>query len=86
MHECTVTGTSQGVPLPALGIFAHEAVTVDPGRGQLYLTEDTPDGRFYRFTPAAYPDLTAGLLEVLVAGPRGAVTWQPALAPSCRSR
>lgn len=81
VHECTVTGTSQGRPLPALGTFAHEAVTVDPGRRQLYLTEDTPDGRFYRFTPAAYPDLTAGLLEVLHADAAGAVTWKPASAP-----
>lgn len=81
VHQCTVTGPSQGVALPALGTFAHEAVTVDPGRGQLYLTEDAPDGRFYRFTPAAYPDLTAGLLEVLHAHGSGAVSWKPALAP-----
>jgi secreted PhoX family phosphatase len=66
---------------PALGMFAHEAVTVDPGRGQLYLTEDTRDGRFYRFTPDAYPSLSSGLLEVLFADPAGSVSWQPALAP-----
>lgn len=81
VYECTVTGASQGRVLPALGTFAHEAVTVDPGRGQLYLTEDTTDGRFYRFTPAAYPDLSAGLLEVLHADPSGAVSWKAALAP-----
>jgi secreted PhoX family phosphatase len=81
VHECDVTGTSQGVVKPALGMFAHEAVTVDPGRGQLYLTEDTRDGRFYRFTPAAYPSLSSGLLEVLFADPAGSVSWQPALAP-----
>lgn len=81
VHECTVTGTSQGTPLPALGTFAHEAVTFDDGRGQLYLTEDTTDGRFYRFTPTAYPDLTAGLLEVLKVAADGAVTWLPALNP-----
>lgn len=81
MHECTVTGTSQGTPLPALGTFAHEAVTFDDGRGQLYLTEDTEDGRFYRFTPDAYPDLTAGRLEVMKVAADGAVTWLPALNP-----
>src|SRR5688572_19821970 len=81
VHECTVTGTSQGVPLPALGTFSHEAVTFDDGRGQLYLTEDTPDGRLYRFTPSAYPDLTTGLLEVMRVAADGAVTWLPALNP-----
>ena len=81
IHECTVEGTSQGVPLPALGTFSHEAVTFDDGRGQRYLTEDTDDGRLYRFTPEAYPDLTAGRLEVLAADDAGAVTWLPAQNP-----
>jgi uncharacterized protein len=43
-------------------------VAVDPVRRQLYLTEDQPDGGLYRFTPTAYPDLSAGRLEVMVAG------------------
>ena len=30
------------------------------------MTEDTPDGCFYRFTPTVYPDLSSGTLEVLV--------------------
>ena len=81
VHECTVTGAGQGVALPALGTFAHEAVTVDPGRKQLYLTEDTTDGRFYRFTPTAYPSLTEGRLDVLHVNAAGAVTWKPALNP-----
>ena len=51
-------------PLRALGRFAHEAVTIDPVRGHLYLTEDasSPNGLLYRFTPvhAAQPSpLTA---------------------------
>jgi uncharacterized protein len=39
--------------LTALGRFAHEAVCVDPGRGDLYLTEDasSPNGLLYRFVP-----------------------------------
>lgn len=81
VHECDVTGASEGVPLPALGAFAHEAVTFDVSRRQLYLTEDTSDGRFYRFTPNAYPDLSSGLLEVLAVDGAGAVTWLPALNP-----
>jgi secreted PhoX family phosphatase len=40
-------------PLKALGRFAHEAVCVDPRRGELYLTEDAsgPNGLVYRFQP-----------------------------------
>jgi secreted PhoX family phosphatase len=40
-------------PLMALGRFAHEAVVVDPERGDLYLTEDAsaPNGLVYRFRP-----------------------------------
>jgi secreted PhoX family phosphatase len=77
----------------ALGTFKHEAVTVDPLRQCLYLTEDQPDGRFYRFVPAAYPDLSAGLLQAAIAtptsldpsDPRWHVTWatipRPNIAP-----
>ena len=82
VYECTVTGTSQGVVRPALGTFSHEAVAVDPGRKQLYLTEDATDGRFYRFTPAAYPDLSRGVLEVLFVDDAGRVTWQSARNPT----
>ena len=38
--------------------------TVDPDAKQVYLTEDEPDGRLYRFTPRRYPDLANGTLEV----------------------
>ena len=40
-------------PLEALGRFAHEAVTIDPDRGDVYLTEDAsgPNGLVYRFRP-----------------------------------
>ena len=34
-----------------LGTFYHEAVAVDAGTHIFYLTEDRPDGRFYRFVP-----------------------------------
>ena len=47
--------------LPAMGPFHHEAAAVDPDGERVYLTEDEPDGAFYRFTPDAYPDLSAGL-------------------------
>jgi len=59
---------------------------VDPDQGRLYLTEDESDGRFYRFTPSAYPKLNDGTLEVAevqgdpLAGP-AAVMWHPVPEP-----
>jgi uncharacterized protein len=43
------------VPLKFLGRFSHEAVAVDPGTSQIYLTEDAagPSGLYYRWTPPA---------------------------------
>ncbi len=42
-------------PIKALGRFAHEAVAVDPGNGEIYLTEDAekPNGLLYRWQPPA---------------------------------
>ena len=72
--ECDPAGVLPAEPRPALGVFNHEAAAVDPVGERVYLTEDEPDGRLYRFTPAGYPDLTAGLLEVaLVSGE--SVSW-----------
>lgn len=62
--ECNPYAAGQGVARPALGTFEHEAACVDPIQQRVYMTEDTGDSCFYRFTPAAYPDLSAGLLEV----------------------
>jgi hypothetical protein len=63
--ECDPTGRSPAVARPALGTFKHEAAAVDPVEGRVYLTEDLPDGRLYRFTPSG-SDLSAGLLEASV--------------------
>jgi secreted PhoX family phosphatase len=92
VYECDPSGPGNGTVRPALGAFAHEAVTVDPVRKQLYLTEDSTTGRLYRFTPASYPDLTVGLLEAARVSPppppndasavrawTGRVTWVPVL-------
>jgi len=80
--ECDPFGEQEGVVHPALGTFQHEAVTVDPVRAHLYLTEDLPDGRFYRYTPErmtgqGFPDLTSGTLAVaqIVEGNEGGVVW-----------
>jgi len=80
--ECDPTQPGQGVVRPAMGAFNHEAVAVDPERQRLYLTEDRPDGRLYRFTPEAYPDLSAGLLEVASVGDDARVSWLPVPDPS----
>jgi secreted PhoX family phosphatase len=72
---------------PALGTFTHEAVAVDPATGQLYLTEDLPDGRWYRFTPdhvslEGRADLDRGQLEAAVVDMTdGRVSWQAIPSP-----
>lgn len=73
--ECDPFAPGQGHVRPALGAFSHEAVAVDPVGQRLYLTEDQPDGRLYRFTPDAYPSLEAGLLEVAVVADNGRTHW-----------
>jgi uncharacterized protein len=73
--ECDPTQPSQGQRRPAMGLFKHEAAAVDSAGQRIYLTEDHPDGGFYRFTPDVYPVLTAGLLEVAVVGAGGRVRW-----------
>jgi secreted PhoX family phosphatase len=75
VHECDPTRLNAGVARPALGVFAHEAVCVDPVREQLYLTEDKEDGCLYRFTPDDYPDLSSGLLEVATGPAPGVLDW-----------
>ncbi len=39
-------------PLTAMGRFNHEAIAVDPGSGDIFLTEDRGDSAIYRFRPA----------------------------------
>jgi secreted PhoX family phosphatase len=47
----TANGLVEPVPLKAMGRFDHEAAAVDPETGIVYMTEDKPDGLFYRFLP-----------------------------------
>lgn len=90
--ECDPTGSRPAVARPALGVFTHEAAAVDPVGRRVYLTEDRDDGGFYRFTPARYPDLNAGVLEIaqiedLPAVTRGGaspVTWRAVPDPTYR--
>lgn len=48
------------VPLKAMGKFNHEAVAVHANTGIVYLTEDRPDGLFYRFIPKTKEKLSDG--------------------------
>ncbi|MEU6414077.1 alkaline phosphatase PhoX [Microbispora sp. NPDC046933] len=62
---------------PAMGRFKHEAAAADPVRKVVYLTEDETNGRFYRFIPNTWGDLSSGRLQVLCAGSAtsGTFTW-----------
>ncbi|WP_250006431.1 alkaline phosphatase PhoX [Actinoplanes sp. M2I2] len=62
---------------PAMGRFKHEAAAADPVRQVVYLTEDETDGKFYRFIPTTWGNLSAGRLQVFRAGSAtsGSFTW-----------
>jgi hypothetical protein len=72
--ECDPTGAQPAIQRPAMGAFAHEAAA-QASDGRLYLTEDRPDGGFYRFTAVAPGDLSDGLLEIATGDGPGQVTW-----------
>ncbi len=80
--EVDPTGATPAEARPALGRWSHEAVAVDPDGEALYLTEDDPGGKLYRFTPDAYPDLSAGRLEAADVGNDGTVAWLEVPDPS----
>lgn len=61
---------------PALGHFNHEAVEVVASQQRLYLTEDSPQGRLYRFIPDVWPRLEAGRLQAAAVDASGGVTWE----------
>lgn len=73
--ECDPLGVEPAVARPKMGLFKHEAASVDPVGRQVYLTEDTGDGCLYRFTPDNYPDLSSGRLDVASVHPSGRVLW-----------
>ncbi|MDQ3034145.1 MAG: PhoX family protein, partial [Myxococcota bacterium] len=80
VFETDPWGETDAIVRPALGVFKHEAATVDPVRAHVYLTEDDSEGRFYRFVPDAmmaggHPDLNSGRLEVAVVAGDDTVTW-----------
>jgi secreted PhoX family phosphatase len=74
VFECDPFGVAPAVRHDAMGWFNHEAAAVDPGNQVIYLSEDQINGGLYRFVPDAYPDLSAGTLEVVV-DESGVLTW-----------
>lgn len=80
VFECDPYGKCLPIPRPALGAFKHEAVAVDTVFGHLYLTEDEPDGRLYRFIPDGLNadgnlNLESGTLQVAAVDSQGHVSW-----------
>jgi secreted PhoX family phosphatase len=66
---------------PAMGRFVHEAAAADPVRRAVYMTEDVSNGCFYRFVPTTWGDLSAGTLQVLVAGAATSGSFRWATVP-----
>jgi len=65
VYECDPLGIQPAKVRPALGTFIHEAAAVDTVNQCVYLTEDAPDGGWYRFRPThGLPDLSEGQLEI----------------------
>lgn len=56
----TAEGLVDPAPLKAMGRFAHEACSVNPDSGIVYLTEDSRTGLFYRFIPKVPGKLARG--------------------------
>jgi secreted PhoX family phosphatase len=86
VFETDPWGEVEAVERPALGRFKHEAATVDPNLGCVYLSEDQSDGRFYRFEShgvdaQGHISLTDGELQVAVVDEAGGVTWVPVPDP-----
>jgi uncharacterized protein len=81
--ECDPSGRRRAVAHPAMGIFKHEAAAVDAADRRVYLTEDLIDGGLYRYTPAEWPDLSEGLLEIARVRD-GAVEWAEVPDPLAR--
>jgi secreted PhoX family phosphatase len=82
VFECDPFGGEAAVFRPSLGRFKHEAAAVDPVRKAVYLTEDEPDGGFYRFKPSTWPSLAAGTLSLLCRASTGALVWRRVPDPS----
>ncbi|MGB5722874.1 MAG: alkaline phosphatase PhoX, partial [Parasphingorhabdus sp.] len=72
----SATGLIDAVPLKAMGRFTHEAASVDPKTGIVYMTEDARHGLFYRFIPKVPGKLLEGgrLQALVLTNRKAAVT------------
>ena len=82
VFETDPWGEAEAVDRPALGRFKHEAATIDPELGIVYLSEDESDGCFYRFVSSTFDadgnlSLTEGELQVAAVDDAGGVSWLP---------
>lgn len=77
VYETDPWGVNTAVRRDAMGRFKHEAAAADPVRKVIYLTEDESNGRFYRFVPTTWGNLSSGTLQVMVAGSgtSGSFSW-----------
>ena len=82
--ECDPRRRRDPLAHPAMGVFKHEAAAVDPRGRRVYLTEDLVDGCLYRFTPARWPALGEGLLELAHVSRNGRVRWTAVPDPAAR--
>jgi len=81
VFECDPRGKEDAKIRLGLGVFKHEAATVDRVAHHLYLTEDEPNGCLYRFVPDklgahGFADLSSGKLQVAEVGALGGVLWR----------
>ena len=86
VYECDPTSLNLARRIVPMGQFNHEAAAVDPVGQRVYMTEDQGDGAFYRYTPDRYPDLSSGVLEVLVRDDEAPVkrrNYQPEIDAWC---
>jgi len=76
-------GLVDAVPLKAMGRFNHEAASVDPATGIVYMTEDRDDGVLYRFLPKVPGKLAEGgrLQAMVVEGLADTRNWNSAAMP-----
>lgn len=85
--ECDPRGKKPAKVLPLLGVNTHEALAFDLDKGDVYLSEDLPDGRFYRFTPAdpesvGSARLESGRLYAAEITAKGKVKWHEVPDPA----
>jgi len=89
VFECDPSGQQSAIERPALGYFNHEAIAYDTHQHILYLTEDKPDGGFYRFIPSklnknGFADLSSGQLQIMQMGADNQIHWHAIPDPQAK--